>query len=65
MPLFGIRLLLTGAADGKQILPAIFSDNYFSLMNGETKTVTIEFDSNAVGKDGLNLRQNRLTTYRT
>ncbi|SFO84990.1 Beta-galactosidase/beta-glucuronidase [Chitinophaga sp. YR627] len=52
---FGIRLMLTGAADGKQILPAIISDNYFSLMNGETKTVTIEFDSNAVGKDGFRL----------
>ena len=52
---FGVRLMLTGAVDGKQILPAIFSDNYFSLMNGETKTVMIEFDSNAVGKDGFKL----------
>ncbi|WP_233259968.1 discoidin domain-containing protein [Chitinophaga sp. S165] len=52
---FGIRLMLTNAVDGKQILPAIFSDNYFSLMNGETKTVEIEFDNSAVDKDGFKL----------
>lgn len=44
---FGIRLMLT--SDGKQILPVIMSDNYFSLMNGETKTVRIEFDGSAAG----------------
>ncbi len=52
---FGIRLMLTNAIDGKQILPAIFSDNYFSLMSGETKSVVIEFDSNAADKDGFKL----------
>jgi len=29
---------------GEQILPAYFSDNYFSLMPGEMKTITVEFD---------------------
>jgi hypothetical protein len=52
---FGIRLMLTKAADGTQILPAIMSDNYFSLMNGETKTVQIEFNSDAAGKSGFKL----------
>lgn len=52
---FGIRLLLTGALSGEQILPAIFSDNYFALMSGETKLVNIEFDSNKIGKGGFKL----------
>jgi hypothetical protein len=52
---FGIRLKLARVADGEQILPAIMSDNYFSLMNGETKTVQIEFNSDAAGKSGFKL----------
>jgi len=40
---FGIRAqLLTNS--GKQILPGLFSDGYFSLMQGESKTLTIEVD---------------------
>ncbi len=36
------RINLKGT-DGVQILPVVYSDNYFALMPGESKTVTIEF----------------------
>ena len=32
------------AADGEQILPVIYSDNYFTLMPGEQKIVSIEWN---------------------
>ena len=37
-----LRLNLKGA-DGEQILPVIYSDNYITLMPGEQKTVTISW----------------------
>lgn len=37
-----LRLNLKGT-DGEQILPVIYSDNYFTLMPGESKTVTISW----------------------
>ena len=39
------RLMLVDREKGGQILPAIFTDNYFTLRPGETKTVEIEVDS--------------------
>ncbi|MDR1763415.1 MAG: discoidin domain-containing protein [Dysgonamonadaceae bacterium] len=49
-PALMIRLKLTG--DGEErILPAFYSENYFFLMPGEEKTVTIRFsDSDARGE---------------
>lgn len=41
-PALLVRLNLTGL-DGRQILPVIYSDNYFALMPGEKKTVTITY----------------------
>lgn len=40
---FGIRVQLINNK-GEQILPAIFSDGYFSLMQGESKTIRAEVD---------------------
>ncbi|WP_207534576.1 glycoside hydrolase family 2 protein [Desertivirga arenae] len=40
---FGIRAQLL-REDGSQILPAIISDSYFSLMQGESKDLQIEVD---------------------
>jgi len=40
---FGIRTQLLDKA-GKQILPALISDGYFSLMQGESKSLQIEVD---------------------
>ena len=37
-----IRLNLLGE-DGSQILPVIYSDNYFSLLPGREKTITISW----------------------
>jgi hypothetical protein len=39
------------ASDGERILPAMMTDNYFSLLKGESKTVEITFES-ALLKDG-------------
>jgi Glycosyl hydrolase 2 galactose-binding domain-like/Exo-beta-D-glucosaminidase Ig-fold domain/Glycosyl hydrolases family 2/NedA-like, galactose-binding domain len=38
-PALMIRLKITGASSGERILPAFFSDNFFSLLPGESKTI--------------------------
>jgi hypothetical protein len=48
---FGIRVQAVRSSNGEQILPAIMSDNYFSLFKGETKDIRIEFDADVLGKD--------------
>ena len=35
-------------SDGERILPALMNDNYFTLMPGETKNLSITFDENFV-----------------
>jgi len=45
---FGIRIQLLNKS-GAQILPAIFSDGYFSLMQGESKAVQVEVDPKLLG----------------
>ena len=45
---FAIRAQLLNGS-GKQILPALFSDGYFSLMQGESKTLIIEVDPKLLG----------------
>lgn len=42
---FAIQLQATRKSDGERLLPAIMSDNYFILLPGESRTVTITFDS--------------------
>ena len=42
-PALLIRLNLVGS-DGKQILPVIYSDNYFSLMPGEEKSISVSYN---------------------
>jgi len=42
VPAMMVRLNLKGS-DGEQILPVIYSDNYFSLMPGEKKIVSIQW----------------------
>jgi len=39
---FGLRLKLDGA-DGEEILPVLWEDNYLALLPGETRTVTAEW----------------------
>ena len=42
-PALLIRLNVTGATDGDQILPILYSDNYFCLLPGEKKQVKISW----------------------
>jgi hypothetical protein len=57
------KLTLIKAADGTRILPAYLSDNYVSLLPGETRDVDIEYPSPAAGgaKPQLILRGWNLT----
>ncbi len=41
---FAVHVQAVRTTDGERILPAVISDNYFTLMPGETKPVTIAFD---------------------
>ncbi len=46
---FGIRPKVINPGTGKQILPVFMNDGYFSLLPGETKHLTIQFDPAAAG----------------
>ncbi|GET28837.1 beta-mannosidase [Prolixibacter sp. SD074] len=37
------RLKVVNAADSSLVCPAFYSDNYFSLLPGESKTITVDF----------------------
>jgi hypothetical protein len=51
------KLTLVNAADGTRILPAYYSDNYVSLLPGETREVEIEYPASASkGDPRVNLR---------
>lgn len=41
---FAVHIQALRASDGERLLPAVMSDNYFTLVPGETRKVTIEFD---------------------
>ena len=42
-----IRVKAQDALTGRRVLPAFYSDNYFSLLPGETKTVRVQFGGGA------------------
>ena len=44
VPAVQTRIRTISSTTGRDILPAFYSDNYFSLMPGESKTVTVEFN---------------------
>ena len=41
------KLTLLNASDGTRILPAYYSDNYVSLLPGETREIEIEYPASA------------------
>ncbi|RZA00031.1 MAG: hypothetical protein EOP47_15185, partial [Sphingobacteriaceae bacterium] len=41
---FGVHVQLRNATTNERVLPAIISDNYFTILKGEEKIVTIEYD---------------------
>jgi hypothetical protein len=51
------KLTLVDAKTGERILPAYYSDNYISLLPGESRTITIEYPGNLThGPAAINLR---------
>jgi len=61
-PAFNVRLKVVGAADGKRILPVIYSDNYITLLPGDQRIIKIELKNEdtrgekpAVVIDGFNV----------
>jgi hypothetical protein len=51
------KLTVVNAANKTRILPAYCSDNYISLLPGETRTVEVEYPSAAAhGAAEINLR---------
>ncbi|TCK75316.1 glycosyl hydrolase 2 galactose-binding domain-containing protein [Acidipila rosea] len=51
------KLVTMSAADGSEILPAFYSDNYISLLPGEERTVTIDLpDANPAHALSLKIR---------
>ncbi len=62
-PAFNVRLKVTGAASGKRILPAMYDDNYFTLLPGDTRTITMRVEDEdtqgeklAVMVEGFNIK---------
>jgi len=61
-----LKLTVEKAQGGERILPAYYSDNYVSLLPGESRTVTIHYPAAAakdvpvLGLRGYNLRQSVL-----
>jgi hypothetical protein len=56
------KLTLLNAADGSRILPAYFSDNYVSLLPGESREIDVEYPlSAASGKAEVTIRGWNLT----
>jgi len=41
---FAIHVQVLRSSDGERVLPLLMNDNYFSLLKGETKELTIEFE---------------------
>lgn len=52
---FAVHLQAIRESDGERLLPAIMSDNYFTLIPGEKRTITIEFDSSLLQDSGYKL----------
>lgn len=52
---FAVHVQAVRASDGERLLPAIMNDNYFTLMPGESKQVTINFDEALLNGGGYKL----------
>jgi hypothetical protein len=63
VPVLAVKLTLKDMATGQRILPAYYSDNYASLMPGETRTLNIAYPiSSARGNLQVELRGWNLDT---
>ena len=52
---FAVHVQAVRSSDGERILPALMNDNYFTLMPGETKNLSITFDENLLQGDKYKL----------
>lgn len=52
---FAARLKLLNATSGQRVLPAFYSDNYFSLVPGDSRTISIQFTNSPVASGPLQL----------
>ena len=52
---FAVHVQAVRTSDGERILPALMNDNYFTLMPGETKNLSITFDENLLQGDKYKL----------
>ena len=56
IPALMLRLKLVSKSTGEMVLPVLYSDNYFSLMPGETREISIEAaPDDLCGKAGLEI----------
>ncbi len=46
---FGVRLKVKKGADGDEVLPVLWEDNYFALLPGETREVTATYNVRDLG----------------
>jgi len=46
---FAVRLKLARGADGEEVLPVLWEDNYFALLPGQTRQVTATYASKDLG----------------
>jgi hypothetical protein len=65
VPALLVKLTLEDASTGARILPAYYSENYVSLLPGETRTVTVAFPPGnakpAIALRGWNLEKQTIT----
>jgi len=50
-----IRLKVLKSESGERVLPVFYSDNYFSLLPGESKSVILEFNTNDTNGENVKL----------
>ena len=58
------KLTLLNAKDGSRILPAYYTDNYVSLLPGESREIEIEYPA-AIGKRACTIGVARMESHKT
>ena len=47
---FGVRLKVNKGADGDEVLPVLWEDNYFALLPGETRKLSATYSARDLGR---------------
>lgn len=59
-----VKLNLNDSADGKQILPAYFSDGYFNLLPGQKRQISVQYPDGkniSISAEGYNVNETIIT----